>query len=83
VLSFHYYDDFAWLWEEDVAGEIVICEDILIEQAEQGSGQELYILTIHSILHILGYDHETDEQYEEMKKWEEMVWGEVFGKKSI
>lgn len=81
VLSFHYYDDFAWLWEEDVAGEIVICEDILIEQAEQGSEQELYVLTIHSILHILGYDHETDGEYEEMRKWEDMVWGEVFIKK--
>ncbi len=78
VLSFHYYDDFSWLWEEDVAGEIVICEDILIEQAQNESEQELYILTIHSILHILGYDHETDGEYEEMRKWEEFVWRDIF-----
>jgi ssRNA-specific RNase YbeY (16S rRNA maturation enzyme) len=30
------------------------------------------------VLHILGFDHEIDEEYEAMKKWEELVWGEVF-----
>lgn len=39
---------------------------------------EFYKLVIHSVLHVLGFDHETDEEYEEMKDWEEMIWRDVF-----
>lgn len=31
------------------------------------------LLLIHSMLHLLGYDHETDEEWEEMTKREEEV----------
>ena len=31
------------------------------------------------MLHILGFDHETEQEYEEMKDWEELIWREVFG----
>lgn len=83
VLSFHYYDDFSELWASDLAGEIVFCEEKIISQWEEyglWTEKEFYKLVIHSVLHVLGYDHETDEEYEEMKKWEETIWGEVFGK---
>lgn len=81
VLSFHYYDDFSSLKDDEVAWELVFCEEKIISQwIEYGLGTqwEFYKLLIHSILHILGFDHETDEEYEEMKHWEENIWGEVF-----
>jgi probable rRNA maturation factor len=82
VLSFHYFDDFSSLQETDIAGELVFCEEKIISQWEEyglGTEQEFYKLVIHSVLHILGFDHETDEEYEEMKDWEELVWRQVFG----
>lgn len=82
VLSFHYYDDFSALTDDEVAWELVFCEEKVISQWEEywlGTQGEFYKLLIHSILHVLGFDHETDEEYEEMKRWEEIVWREVFG----
>lgn len=73
VLSFHYFDDFSDLGSDEVAGEIILSESRIQEQAEEhkhSRERECEILVIHSILHILGYDHETDEEYVEMWKVE-------------
>ncbi len=81
VLSFHYHDDFSQLWSEDIAGELIFCEERVISQwKEYGlwAEKEFYKLVIHSCLHILWFDHEDDSEYEEMKKWEELVWDEIF-----
>lgn len=82
VLSFHYFDDFADLDEEtDVAGECIFSENKILEQAEKfghSANEEFEILLIHSILHILGHDHETDEDFEEMWKYEKPA-REFFG----
>lgn len=81
VLSFHYYEDFWSLRDEDLAGEIVLSENRVISQWEEyglGTEKEFYKLIIHSVLHILWYDHETDEEYEEMRKLEDAVWSEIF-----
>ena len=32
VLSFHYYDDFSQLTDDDIAGEVILCEELVIEQ---------------------------------------------------
>jgi probable rRNA maturation factor len=32
VLSFHYHDDYSELSEEDLAGEIVFCEERVVAQ---------------------------------------------------
>ena len=40
--------------------------------------KEFYKLVIHSVLHIIGFDHEQDAEYEEMKKWEDIIWEELF-----
>ncbi len=74
VLSFHYFEDFSLLSDTDVAGEIILSESRILSQAEEHGHKpqkECEILVLHSILHIIGYDHETDEDYEKMWKWEE------------
>lgn len=71
VLSFHYSSDFSELDQDDIAGECIFSEPLILEQAEQHGHtprDEWEILFIHSVLHILGYDHETDDEYEKM--WE-------------
>lgn len=74
VLSFHYFEEFSDLGAEEVAGEIILSESRIQEQAEEhqhSRERECEILVIHSILHILGYDHEDDADYADMWKWEE------------
>ena len=76
MLSFHYYDDFSGLGADETAGEIILSESRIISQAiEHGhtSERECEILVLHSILHIIGFDHETDEEYEEMLGYEEKL----------
>ena len=57
-------------------GDVVICMDKIIEQAEEfGHTREretVYLFT-HSVLHLLGYDHETEEEKKEMRAREEEI----------
>ncbi len=83
VLSFHYYDDFSELTPEEIAGEIILSETKILAQAKEywlWNQKEFYKLLIHSILHILWYDHEQDHDYEIMQAKESLIWQEVFGK---
>jgi len=77
VLSFHYFDDFSNCKQDETVWEIILCEYKIIVQWVEfwlWSEKELYKLIIHSILHILGFDHENDEDYEEMDKYEKLIW---------
>ena len=57
-------------------GDVVICMDKIIEQAEEfGHTEEretVYLFT-HSVLHLLGYDHESEEEKREMRAREEEI----------
>jgi len=61
--------------QEGVLGDLVLCPEVAIRQAEEAvaSGQtgytpvaELDMLTVHGILHLLGYDHAEPEEHQEM-----------------
>ena len=55
--------------EEGVLGDLMLCPAVAERQgAEAGHGTqaELELLTVHGILHLLGYDHAEPEQHEEM-----------------
>ncbi|MFZ2501503.1 MAG: rRNA maturation RNase YbeY [Nocardioides sp.] len=55
--------------EEGVLGDLVICPVVAERQgAEAGHGTlaELELLTVHGILHLLGYDHAEPEEHREM-----------------
>ncbi len=85
VLSFHYFEDFSVLKSTDIAGEIILNETKIKSQAvEYGLGEEkeFYKLLIHSILHIIWYDHEEDTEYELMNSIENIIWKEIFEKKT-
>lgn len=83
VLSFHYFEDFSELKSEDIAWEILMCEDKIKTQAIEfwlGEEKEFYKLLIHSLLHILWYDHEKDSDYKTMQALEDKISKEVFEK---
>ena len=61
--------------EEGVLGDLVLCPTIAERQAEEArsKGQDGYstddeidLLTVHGILHLLGYDHAEPEEHREM-----------------
>ena len=61
---------------ESVLGEIIICPVRAQKQAKefkQSFEREILKLTLHGYLHLLGYDHETDEEAQEMERWENKI----------
>ncbi|SFJ08808.1 rRNA maturation RNase YbeY [Thermoflavimicrobium dichotomicum] len=84
VLSFPLWEpDEEWVIAEDEEtvplGDIVISLPKAKEQAEEyghSLARELGFLAVHGFLHLLGYDHETKEQEEEMfARQEEILHG--------
>ncbi len=50
-------------------GDVVLCPDVAAGQAAaagHSTADELLLLTVHGVLHLLGYDHGTPEQEREM-----------------
>jgi probable rRNA maturation factor len=55
--------------EEGVLGDLVLCPSVAIRQGEtagHGTEAEIELLTVHGILHLLGYDHAEPEEHKEM-----------------
>lgn len=78
VLSFPQFEGKEELPEEGeiCLGDVVICEDKVREQAaEYGHSyeREFTYLFVHSLLHLLGYDHMNDEEKAVMRNKEEEV----------
>lgn len=66
VLTFEYGSD-------TVHADIVLCTDVLLAEAvEQNKPVDAHAahLIVHGVLHAQGYDHEDDEEAEEMEKLE-------------
>ncbi|QKO30154.1 MULTISPECIES: rRNA maturation RNase YbeY [Caproicibacterium] len=63
-----------------ILGDIVISMEKAVEQAERyghGLEREVGYLTAHSMLHLLGYDHEEGIQRVHMREKEEQVMAEL------
>ncbi len=61
---------------ELLLGDIVICEKRAKEQAEEyghGLRREFAFLIVHSMLHLLGFDHETEKEEGEMCALQEKI----------
>ncbi len=61
--------------EEGVLGDLVLCPSIAERQADEArakgqagysTSDEIDLLTVHGILHLLGYDHAEPEEHREM-----------------
>lgn len=68
-------------WDKNFLGEIFICLPVAKKQAKEKNHslfQELTILFIHGILHLVGYDHERSlKKAKEMKKIENFVFCKI------
>ena len=55
--------------DEGVLGDLVICPAVAERQAKDAghpTEDELDLLTVHGILHLLGYDHASPDEHKEM-----------------
>lgn len=71
VLSFPMDDEF-----QNMLGDIVINVKKVLEQAEEFSHsneREISYLTVHSTLHLMGYDHEDESEKKVMREIEDKV----------
>lgn len=79
VLSFPMFErgTIPELGEEEIElGDVVICTDKAKEQADEfghSYERELIYLFVHSLFHLLGYDHEEESEKKEMRAKEELV----------
>lgn len=77
VISFALEDDEDIKFEFGrLLGDIYICTDRMIKQAEEYGHsvlREQGFLTVHGLLHLLGYDHMTKEDEEVMFKKQELI----------
>ena len=83
VLSFPQFYDL----EEEIPevgeiclGDVVICKDKAAEQAEEfghSFEREIIYLFVHSVLHLLGYDHMEEDEKSVMRENEEMILAEL------
>ena len=61
-------------------GDIVISLEKALQQAEEyghGFTREIAYLTVHGVLHLLGYDHGTDNEKKAMREKEEQILSRV------
>ncbi|MBC7387149.1 MAG: rRNA maturation RNase YbeY [Cryobacterium sp.] len=78
VLSFPALEVFA---RQGHLGDLVICAPVLEKQADEighPAKQELRVLLVHGLLHLLGFDHErSDRDASEMSEWEQKILGDT------
>lgn len=64
-------------WEILPIGDIIVCPEIIAgNAAENGRGfdEELVLVISHGLLHLIGFDHDTEEREDEMwKEQDELV----------
>jgi probable rRNA maturation factor len=91
VLSFPMEDDEILLEEnseEAILGDIVISAEKALEQSEEyghSFEREIAYLTAHSMFHLMGYDHMTEEEKKIMRDKEKQIMEKlgIFKKKDV
>ena len=82
VLSFPQYDDLNGIPEEGpiCLGDVVICTEQALLQADDfghSPEREIVYLFVHSLFHLLGYDHMEEAEKTEMRTREEAVMEQI------
>jgi len=83
ILSFPYYPDLKpgeqiipEVEDDKQLGDIVISLEYVQNQLKDlkiSIDERLQVLLVHGICHLIGYDHETDDEYKEMQKKEKSL----------
>tara|TARA_B000000532_G_scaffold242693_1_gene237237 strand:+ start:1334 stop:1789 length:456 start_codon:yes stop_codon:yes gene_type:complete len=61
-------------------GDIVMASQTLMKEASDQrvtKYDHLCRITIHGMLHLLGYDHKTEKQFKQMNKYEKLIYSTI------
>ena len=86
VISFSYLEDGGPAQEEDIVGEIYISlETVRREASELGvDWKHLFLrIGVHGLLHVVGYEHGTDDDAERMERQERKVLSRHLGSDAL
>ena len=70
-------------WETLQLGDIVVCPDIVAKNAADNGksfAEETALVTFHGCLHLIGYDHYTDERRDEMWREQDAMVAALFAR---
>jgi probable rRNA maturation factor len=62
-------DVLTFAGDDTYLGDIIICYDVVVDKAamlDQTVMEYMRFCIVHGLLHAVGYDHQTDAQYQEM-----------------
>ncbi len=66
--------------EQNLLGDLAICPEVVWQEAEQ-QGKKYFDhwahMLVHGLLHLLGYDHQTDDEAEEMETLEQQLLAKI------
>lgn len=82
VISFSYLDDADPMGDDDLVGEIYISFETLTKEANDlgVDPNHLFLrIGVHGLLHVIGYNHETDTQARQMESKERTLLEEHLG----
>jgi probable rRNA maturation factor len=74
ILTFSYHS--PELTSSDIAGEIYLCLEkikLYAEEAGKTYKEQLEYIIIHGLTHLMGYDHESEADWQEMEKVEKRI----------
>jgi len=81
VLTFAYNEGEELGEDDPTQADIILCTDVLLREAEEQKKtveEHAAHLVVHGVLHAQGYDHEHDEEADEMEQFERDIM-EVLG----
>jgi len=86
ILSFRFYPEqipgkkvYGPSGEKNI-GDLVLSAEYIVRSAKKlgvSFEHRLMILAIHGIVHLLGYDHETDQEYTRMQQLEDTIFSSL------
>ncbi len=73
VLSFPLDDsaDVVFADQPRLLGDVLICPEVVAKQAPDNPDEEMALMVVHGVLHILGMDHQEPDEEREMKAAEQ------------
>lgn len=82
ILTFSYLDSVQT--EQDIAGEIYLCLEKIKLYAEERwvtYAEQLKYIIVHGLVHMMGYDHETEKDEKKMEQVEQKILSLLVGEK--
>jgi probable rRNA maturation factor len=85
VISFSYFEEDPPC-EENIAGELYVSSETVEKEAEKQAVDPKHLflrVVLHGILHVLGFDHETEEEARRMEAEEREILTSILRREAV